>query len=119
MPDIIFMLLIFFMVSTVIKRFDGLPVAIPRAQAIENLESRRHTAYIWANRGGDVSIDDRLVTMPSVRHIIYSKMVEDPTLTISLKSDKESKMDLISDLHTELRNAQALKLSYSAKRKGG
>ena len=35
MPDIVFMLLIFFMVTTVLKKFDGLPLDLPHARKIE------------------------------------------------------------------------------------
>ena len=49
MPDIIFMLLIFFMVTTVLREFSGLPVSLPRAERIEKLESKRHTSDIWVS----------------------------------------------------------------------
>ena len=39
MPDIIFMLLIFFMVTTVLREYSGLPVNIPKAEKIEKLKS--------------------------------------------------------------------------------
>ena len=41
MPDIIFMLLIFFMVTTVMREYDGLDVLMPRAEKIEKLEQLR------------------------------------------------------------------------------
>ena len=41
MPDIIFMLLIFFMVTTVLREFSGLPVSLPKAERIEKLESKK------------------------------------------------------------------------------
>ncbi len=44
MPDIIFMLLIFFMVTTVLREYSGLPISLPKAERIEKLESKRHTA---------------------------------------------------------------------------
>ena len=44
LPDIIFMLLIFFMVTTVMREFEGLDVLLPRAKTIEKLESKRHTS---------------------------------------------------------------------------
>jgi len=40
MPDIIFMLLIFFMVTTVLREYSGLPVSLPKAERIEKLEKR-------------------------------------------------------------------------------
>ncbi len=118
MPDIIFMLLIFFMVATVMKEYDGIPVLVPKAQAIEKLESRRQTAYVWANKQGDICIDDRFYAIDNVAPLVYSKLLKEPKLTISLHSDQDSQMELISSLHTQLREASALKLSYFAKRKG-
>ncbi len=114
MPDIIFMLLIFFMVTTVMREFDGLKVLIPKAKMIEKLESKRHTSYIWATKDGLVSVDDRIINPNMLRNIMYLKISKDPKITVSLKSDKDANMRLISELHTELRKAQALKLSYSA-----
>ena len=114
LPDIIFMLLIFFMVTTVMREFEGLDVILPRAKTIEKLESKRHTSYIWATKDGLVSVDDKIVQMNSLGELMYQKITNDPKLTVSLKSDENSLMKTISDIHTELRKAQALKLNYSA-----
>ena len=114
MPDIIFILLIFFMVTTVMKEFDGLDVLVPRAKMIEKLESKRHTSYIWATKDKLISVDDRLTAVDGLSAIIASKVSRDPKVTISLKSDQKAKMGLIMDIHTHLRKANALKLSYAA-----
>jgi biopolymer transport protein ExbD len=115
MPDIIFMLLVFFMVTTVLREYEGLPIGLPSATKIEKLESKRNTAHVWVNKVGLVSIDDKRVPMPAVRNVIYAKLAENPKLTTSLKADKETTMKIITDLHQELRNANALKVNYSAK----
>ena len=114
MPDIIFMLLIFFMVTTVMREYEGLDVIIPRAKMIEKLESKRHTSYIWATKDGLVSVDDRIININNLSGLMYNKIAKDPKMTISLKSDKKTTMKLITDIHTQLRTANALKLSYSA-----
>ena len=114
MPDIIFMLLIFFMVTTVMREFDGLDVLIPRAKMIEKLESKRHTAYIWVTKDGLISVNDRIISINSLSKTMYEKIASDPKITVSLKSDENAKMKLITDIHTQLRTANALKLSYSA-----
>ena len=114
MPDIIFMLLIFFMVTTVMREYEGLDVIMPRAKMIEKLESKRHTSYIWATKDGLVSVDDRIININSLSGIMYTKIAVDPKITVSLKSDEKTTMKLITDIHTQLRTANALKLSYSA-----
>ena len=114
LPDIIFMLLIFFMVTTVMREFDGLDVLIPKAKMIEKLESKRHTSYIWATKDEIVSVDDRITDVKGVGAIMISKISRDPKLTVSLKSDQKANMKLISGIHEQLRKANALKLSYSS-----
>ena len=114
LPDIIFMLLIFFMVTTVMREYEGLDVIMPRAKMIEKLESKRHTTYIWAPKDGLVSVDDRIININNLSGVMYNKIAKDPKITVSLKSDKKTTMKLITDIHTQLRTANALKLSYSA-----
>ena len=114
MPDIIFMLLVFFMVTTVMREFEGLDVLMPRAKMIEKLESKRHTAYIWVTKDGLISVNDRIISMNGLSSVMYERMVADPKITVSLKSDENATMKLISDIHTQLREANALKLSYAA-----
>ena len=53
MPDIIFMLLIFFMVTTVLREYSGLPISLPKAKRIEKLKSKRHTSHIWVSKDLD------------------------------------------------------------------
>ena len=115
MPDIIFMLLIFFMVTTVLREYSGLPVELPKAKRIEKLKSKRHTSHIWVSKEGMISIQDKLHTVENVRHVMYDIRAADPLLTVSLKADKSAKMGLISNIHNELRKADALKLNYSTK----
>ena len=114
MPDIIFMLLIFFMVTTVMREYEGLDVIMPRAKMIEKLESKRNTTYIWATKDGLVSVDDRIINMNNLSGLMYNKISTNPKITVSLKSDEKTTMKQITDIHTQLRAANALKLSYSA-----
>tara|TARA_Y100001960_G_C14501675_1_gene741927 strand:+ start:60 stop:476 length:417 start_codon:yes stop_codon:yes gene_type:complete len=114
LPDIIFMLLIFFMVTTVMREFDGLDVVLPRAETIEKLESKRHTVYVWATKEGLISVNDKIVAIDDLSNLMYLKLTKDPKLTVSLRSDDESRMELVSEIHTQLRKAQALKLNYSS-----
>lgn len=115
LPDIIFMLLIFFMVVTVLREFQGLKLILPEAKKIAKLEGNKHISHIWATAEGTISIDDQIVTMGKVRTIMYDKVLADPQLTTSLKADRQTEMSLITDIHKELREGSALKLNYSAK----
>ena len=115
LPDIIFMLLIFFMVVTVLREFQGLKLILPEAKKIAKLEGNKHVSHIWATSEGSISIDDQIIDIGKIRTIMYDKVVADPQLTVSLKADRQTEMEIITDIHQELREASALKLNYSAK----
>jgi biopolymer transport protein ExbD len=87
MPDIVFMLLLFFMVSTVFRQVTGLPVNLPVAKKIEKLEAKKNVASIYANVQGEISIDDQLVPVSSIRTIMHRKRMEIPKLRVTLKFD--------------------------------
>ncbi|MAX09245.1 MAG: biopolymer transporter ExbD [Candidatus Marinimicrobia bacterium] len=114
LPDIIFMLLIFFMVTTVMREFEGLDIVLPKAETIEKLESKRHTVYVWATKEGLISVNDKIININDLSNVMFLKLSKDPKLTVSLRSDEDSRMELISEIHTQLRKAQALKLNYSS-----
>ncbi len=120
MPDIIFQLLIFFMVSTVLREFQGLKVNLPEAAKIEKLPTKRHVTTIWVDRFNNTVIDDVTVKkVTNLRTIVYTKLVEDPQLIVSLRVDKGADMGIITDIQQELRKANALRINYSALPTGG
>ena len=114
MPDIVFMLLLFFMVSTVIWQSAGLPLDLPIAKRIEKLEAKKNVVSIWANSQSEISIDDRLVQVRDVARIMYDKRVANPKLIISLKIDRAANMGFVTDIQEKLREADALKVNYCA-----
>ncbi len=115
LPDIIFMLLIFFMVVTVLREFQGLKLILPEAKKIAKLEGNKHISHIWVTAEGTISVDDQIVVMGKVRTVMYDKVIADPQVTASIKADRQTEMAIITDLHQELREASALKVNYSAK----
>lgn len=120
LPDIVFMLLIFFMVSTVFKEFRGIPIRLPEARKLEKLPGKRDIAYIYANNKGQVMVDDRFVEMNEISNIMYTKRADPlhPLKVVSLKIDQKAKMSIVSGIHEELRKADALNVNYSAKTAG-
>ncbi len=120
LPDIVFMLLIFFMVSTVFKEFRGIPVRLPSAKKIEKLPGKRNVAYIYANDKGQIMIDDRFVEKAEISKIMYSKRADPlhPLKVVSMRIDQKTKMSVVTSIHEELRKADALNVNYSAKTAG-
>ena len=115
MPDIVFMLLLFFMVSTVFRQSTGLPVDLPVAKKIVKLEAKKNVVNIWADAQGEISIDDNLVRVADIAKIMYKKRTENPMLITSFKFDRTVKMGLVTQIQQKLREVGALKVNYCAK----
>ena len=119
MPDIVFMLLIFFMVSAVFKEFRGIPVILPAAKKIEKLRGKRDVGYLWIDRNQRVMIDDRIVTLPEINDMMYMKRIDpiSPLRVVSLKIDEEVSMGIVTDVQEQLKKADCLNISYATKSK--
>ena len=126
LPDIIFLLLVFFMVVTVMKEFDAPKINMPYAKAIKKLDDRRKTTFVWITKDGFAVLND--IQFPNIasktNQALYKKTMGYRAMSISgmavsLKADNETKMSLINIIHTLNKDpdVNALKLSYSALRK--
>jgi len=116
LPDIIFMLLIFFMVATVFKQYSGLKVSLPDAELVKKIPgSKRHVVTIWIDKNNNIVCDDYQVDrIINLRNVVYEKRVKDPQIIVAMKVDKESNMGVVNDVQQELRKASALRINYSA-----
>jgi biopolymer transport protein ExbD len=115
MPDIIFMLLLFFMVTTTLREVEVLVnFTLPEAKAIEKIENKRLISYIWVGRDGRIQINDSIVKIAEIQNIMYSKRQELPNVIVSLRIDKNTDMGYVTDIQQELRKAYCLRINYSA-----
>jgi biopolymer transport protein ExbD len=115
LPDILFMLLIFFMVVTVIKEFRGLPIMTPAARSTEKLESKRNVAYLWADKIERISVDDKIISLDDVESVMADKFAENRRIIVSMKIDKDVPMGLVNDIQEKLRDAYTLRVSYATR----
>lgn len=128
LPDIIFMLLFFFMVTTVLRETTiNVKQRIPDATQLRKLQRKSLVSYlyigepkkteIWGDepkiQANDAFIEVRDVVLWVTREKEKLNEVERDQITISMKVDEEAKMGLISDVQLELREANARKLLYS------
>ncbi len=130
LPDIVFMLLFFFMTVTVMKD-TALKVenTLPNASEIKKLEKKDRvvTIYIgkptakYVERLGDeskIQLNDKFVSVKEIGDYVSLEIAKMPEhlrafTTISLKVDKNANMGLVSDLKQELRQINALKINYT------
>jgi len=128
LPDIIFMLLFFFMVTTVLRETEILVEnTIPRATQLQKLLRKSLVSYMYIGKPkdikrfgsepliqvNDVFIDIKNIVLWVSREKDKLSEVERDQITISLKVDSEAKMGIISDIQQELKEANARKVLYN------
>jgi len=132
LPDIVFMLLFFFMVATVM-RDTTLMVdnSLPLADQVEKLENRSLVMYVYAGKPSQqykkfgaesrVQLNDKFVTnMKEVQNFVQEVRSTTPEdqigkLFTALKVDRKTNMGLVGDIKEQLREVNQLKINYSTK----
>ncbi len=128
LPDIIFMLLFFFMVTTVLREVTiNVKQRIPDASQLRKLQRKSLVSYLyigepkktdqWGSeprvQANDVFIEPSDVILWVTTEKDKLDEVERDQITIAMKVDKEAKRGLVSDVELELRKANARKLLYT------
>lgn len=132
LPDIVFMLLFFFMVVTVMRETDPkVKIVLPQASELTRLEKKHLVNYINIGTPFDserygseplIQLDDAFAR-PEDISAWYAKATEKVNesergqLTTSLKVDQKTKMGVITQVKQELRQLQALRINYSTVRR--
>lgn len=132
LPDIVFMLLFFFMVATVMRQ-NTLMIQnkLPFANQVEKLDKKDLVMYIYAGKPSPryqqkfgtearIQLNDKFAEVSDVQQFIYAEREAKreeliPYLTTALKVDVETNMGLVSDIKQELRKAEALKINYTTR----
>ncbi len=128
LPDIVFMLLFFFMVSTTMRETELLikPIKLPTAKSVKKFEHKELVSTIYVGKSldgsvqGDViQLNDKIATVKDIRSFIVKERAKHneadvPLMTTLFKADVDTKMGTISDIKKELREMDQLKISYAA-----
>ncbi|MBQ1697070.1 MAG: biopolymer transporter ExbD [Bacteroidales bacterium] len=130
LPDIVFMLLFFFMSVTTMKETDyKVKIKLPTATEVKKLEKKSLVSYIYVGSplssyqskyGTEprVQLNDKISNLADIPDYVESERqshdeAERPLLTYSLKVDSDAKMGIVTDIKQELRKVSALKINYS------
>lgn len=132
LPDIVFMLLFFFMTATTMKDGDLMVEnKLPYADQITKLEKKDRIMYIYAGRPSErysqkygssprIQLNDKFSDVSDIKAFILAERAArnpelEKLLTTSLKVDQDVKMGLVTEIKQELRKVEALKINYNAK----
>ncbi len=129
LPDIIFMLLFFFMVTTVLRDQEILvEQKLPQATQLQKLQKKSLISYVFIGKPKNTALygteprvqaNDALLNTDDIVQWVNRERdalaeADRGLITISMKADRDVKMGPISDVQTELREADARRVLYAS-----
>ena len=112
MADIAFLLIVFFMVTTIFKMEQGLAITLPRSTAGEKIP-KENVAHIWIDRTGIISIDDLVISVPDIDYMISAKLRENRGLIVSFNTDENAPYRVVNEAMERLKLANALRVTFT------
>jgi biopolymer transport protein ExbD len=128
LPDIVFMLLFFFMVATHLRQTTKLVnYALPNATEISKLQGPKGISYIFIGPPADsvrfgnaarIQLNDQFAEPEDIAQFVAAETAELTTEEkekhiYSLKIDSRTPMQLVNEVKHELRKANALRVNFS------
>lgn len=130
LPDIVFILLCFFMVSTTMRETTLIvKVKLPTASEVQKLERKNLVSFIYVGQPtksmfgteSRIQLNDQFATVNDIQSFIATEReardeVDRKFMTTSIKADRDTRMGIVTDIKQELRKAGAFKLNYSSRK---
>ncbi len=132
LPDIIFMLLFFFMVTTTMREVTyKVKMKLPEATEVQKLEKKSLVSYIYVGppvnsrtygTNTRIQLNDQFATVDDIAEFVQIERQNRPEserklITTSLKVDSDTRMGIVTDIKQELRKSGAFKINYSSRKK--
>jgi biopolymer transport protein ExbD len=132
LPDIVFMLLFFFMVSTTMREVTFMvEIRLPSATELTKLEKKSLVSYIYVGEplaqyqktfgvSSRIQLNDQFANIGDIQDYIIAERearieADRNRMITSLKVDENTRMGIITDIKQELRKAAALHINYSSR----
>lgn len=116
LPDIVFMLLVFFLVTTTIDMDKGLGLVLP-AKGEETEVSKKNITNIFVNAAGKVAIgsgdDIRIVEIRDLRQEVSNRLLANEKMIFSVRTDSRTKYQAYLDVMDQLKLANAKRISIA------
>jgi len=116
MADIAFLLLIFFMVSTVFRKERDQPIDWANAEATEKIdEKRKNILHVWVDPDGTVFINDQIVPYESIAGVVRPLYTENRNLVVAIRGDREVPYNQINTITEQLQASGAVRVTFATR----
>jgi biopolymer transport protein ExbD len=112
LADISFLILTFFLVSTVIYADKGIPLALPMYGDQMNVP-KKNICNVFINDVGLIMVSETVMPIALLKENIRQRIIENPDLIISIKSVKDTPYKTFIDVLSEIKLSGAGKISIA------
>ncbi len=113
LSDIVFLLLIFFLVTTSIDTEKGLDLVLPPPNSDTIEINKKNITNLLINAAGQALLDGEVVEIRDISRIIKDKILDNELLIVSVKTDKETQYDVYVHVLDQLKKAEAKRISLA------
>ncbi len=113
LPDIVFQLLIFFLVTTTIDVDKGLDLVLPPPDSKTVEIAKKNITNLLINDAGQILIDEQVVPVEEVDNLIHDKLLENQNLIVSVKTARKTKYETYIRVLDQLKKAGATRISIA------
>lgn len=111
MSDIAFLLLIFFLVTTIFAVEEGIPLVLPGKQSTNVKIKRDNLLVVEAHANGAVVVKDEVIPMSNLKGFVERRLLENEKLIVVIETHPDSEYGVMVDILDELRLANARRIS--------
>ena len=115
LSDIAFLLLVFFMVSTVFAIEEGLLLQLPSKEGVVKKISRKNIMVIAARNNGVVTVDDEPIPVNQIKARVEQAIMDNPKIVIVVETDRDARYGLMVNVLDELKLAHATRISLKVR----
>ncbi len=116
--DIAFLLILFFMVTTVFRATKlNLRITIPEARSTERILMRRNVSYIWVDVDRRIYLDDNVIAAEMIAGKMAQKVWDNPELITVMKVDKTATYGVVDNILDQLKEAKAFRITFATEQR--
>ncbi|MDP2469632.1 MAG: biopolymer transporter ExbD [Candidatus Palauibacterales bacterium] len=116
MADIAFLLLIFFMVSTVFRKEKKRNIEWTTAEATEKIdEKRKNILHIWVEADGTVYMNDQIIPYENIADVVRPIYAENRELVVAIRGDRDVPYSQINTITEQLQASGAVRVTFATR----
>lgn len=116
LADIAFLLLIFFMVTTVFRKEKRRDIQWTEAEATEKIDAKRKDIlHVWVQENGDIWINDKLIAVDDVADVVRPIYADNRELVVAIRGDRDVPYQRINTITKQLQSAGAVRVTFATR----